>query len=134
MSVCGYICIIWRFTVQKIRLVSVLSKKTTAVCGLGRTNYGSLRNVPPPIIDPLKILSIHTSSENYKNYIRTNYKSRHFYHTWQLDITPRYEENACVRERKKKTSEHFTVSRHFKYFRIYTEKRWRPEKKTRLSK
>ena len=23
-----------------------------AVCGLGRTNYGGLRNVRPPIIDP----------------------------------------------------------------------------------
>ena len=29
------------------------SKKTKAFCGLGRTNYGGLRNVRPPIIDPL---------------------------------------------------------------------------------
>ena len=30
-----------------------LEGKTEAVCGLGRTNYGGLRNVRPPIIDPL---------------------------------------------------------------------------------
>ena len=28
------------------------SQKTKVVCGLGRTNYGSLQNVRPPIIDP----------------------------------------------------------------------------------
>ena len=27
-------------------------QQTKAVCGLGRTNYGGLRNVRPPIIDP----------------------------------------------------------------------------------
>ena len=42
--------------VQKLLAVSVLrkkAKKTKAVCGLGRTNYGGLRNVRPPIIDAL---------------------------------------------------------------------------------
>ena len=29
------------------------SQNTKAVCGLGRTNYGGLRNLRPPIIDPL---------------------------------------------------------------------------------
>ena len=29
------------------------SQKTKAVCGLGRKNYGRLRNVRPSIIDPL---------------------------------------------------------------------------------
>ena len=29
------------------------SQNTKVVCGLGRTNYGGLRNVRPPIIDPL---------------------------------------------------------------------------------
>ena len=33
------------------------SQKTKAVCDLGRTNYGGLRNVRPPIIDPLSSLS-----------------------------------------------------------------------------
>ena len=29
-----------------------IKNKTKAVCGLGRTNYGGLRNVRPPVIDP----------------------------------------------------------------------------------
>ena len=33
------------------------SQKTKAVCGLGRTKYGGLRNVRPSIIDPLQIPS-----------------------------------------------------------------------------
>ena len=28
-------------------------RETKVVCSLGRTNYGGLRNVQPPIIDPL---------------------------------------------------------------------------------
>ena len=39
--------------VQKLLVVSVLRKKVkSGHCGLGRTNYGSLWNVRPPIIDP----------------------------------------------------------------------------------
>ena len=34
------------------------SQKANAVIGLGRTNYGGLRNVRPPIIDPLEMLII----------------------------------------------------------------------------
>ena len=34
-------------------VLSVLRKKTKAVCGLGSTNYGGLGNVPFPIIDLL---------------------------------------------------------------------------------
>ena len=41
---------------QKLLAVSVLSKKvkkkTKMFCCLGRTNYGGLRNVRHPIIDP----------------------------------------------------------------------------------
>ena len=36
------------------------SQKTKAVCGLGRTNYGGLRNVRPPIIDPLDHIAQYT--------------------------------------------------------------------------
>ena len=49
---------IWQFTVREIICCFGLqekSKNMEAVCGLGRTNYGGLQNVRPPIIDPHNI-------------------------------------------------------------------------------
>ena len=56
MSVCGYICIylvVYGPETKGGFGLEEKSQKTKAVCGLGRTNYGGLRNVRPPIIDPL---------------------------------------------------------------------------------
>ena len=53
-----FITFIWRFTVHKLLIggfsLEENSQKTRVVCGLGRTNYGSLQNVQPPIVDPHK--------------------------------------------------------------------------------
>ena len=54
MLVCGYIRIY--LTVYGPDIIGGFgleekSQKTKAVCGLGRTNYGGLWNVRPPIID-----------------------------------------------------------------------------------
>ena len=59
MSICGYIRIY--LAVYGPEIIGGFgfeekSNKTKAVCGLRRTNYGSLRNVRPPIIDPLFLL------------------------------------------------------------------------------
>ena len=55
MGVCGYIRIY--LAVYGPEIIGSFglegkSQKTKAVCGLGRINYGGLRNVRPPIIDP----------------------------------------------------------------------------------
>ena len=61
MSVCGYIRIylavygpgiIGGFSLEE------KSQITKEVCGLGKTNYGGLRNVRPPIIDPLSLVMV----------------------------------------------------------------------------
>ena len=57
MSVCGYIRIY--LAVYDPEIIGGFGleekgQKTKAVCGLGRTNYGGLRNERPPIIDPLQ--------------------------------------------------------------------------------
>ena len=52
MLVCGYIRIYLVVYGPEIIGGFGLEKKTKAVCGLERTNYGCLRNARPPIIDP----------------------------------------------------------------------------------
>ena len=56
MSVCGYIRIY--LAVYGPEIIGGFgleenSQKAKAVGGLGRTNYGGLRNLRPPVIDPL---------------------------------------------------------------------------------
>ena len=53
MSVGGYILIYLAVYGPETKGGFGLEGKTKAVCGVGRTNYGGLRNVRPPIIDPL---------------------------------------------------------------------------------
>ena len=56
MSVGGYNCIYLAVYVPEIINSfghEETSQKMKEVCGLGRRNYGGLRNVRPPIIDPL---------------------------------------------------------------------------------
>ena len=62
MSVCGYIHIYLAVYDPEIIGGFGLEGKPKAVCGLGRTNYGGLRNVRPPIIDPLHNLVLLTSN------------------------------------------------------------------------
>ena len=62
MSVGGYIRICLAVYGPEIIGGFGLEEKTKAVCGLGRTNYGGLRNVRPPIIDPPKS---HSQSREY---------------------------------------------------------------------
>ena len=52
MSVSGYIRIYLAVYVPEDKGGFGLEEKTKAICGLGKTNYGSLWNVRPPIIDP----------------------------------------------------------------------------------
>ena len=52
VSVCGYISFYLAVYGPEIIGGFGLEGETKAVCGLGRTNYGGLQNVRPPIIDP----------------------------------------------------------------------------------
>ena len=79
------------FTIQKLLPVSVLRKKvkkkkekTKAVCSLGRTNYGGLRNVLPPIIDPLYM---HSTTEKRLTVLSFSLRSFFLYLTRYLSIT-----------------------------------------------
>ena len=63
MSVCGYIRIY--LVVYGPEIIGGFgleenSQKTKAVGGLGRTNYGGLRNLRPPMIDPLNRIAVVT--------------------------------------------------------------------------
>ena len=69
----GTFVFIWRFTVQKLGGFGLeeKSKKTKVVCGLRITNYGGLRNVRPPIIDPIHdCLSRDISGASHKTFSR----------------------------------------------------------------
>ena len=51
MSVCGYIRIY--LAVYGPEIIGGFGQNKKAVCGLRKRNYGGLRNMRPPIIDPL---------------------------------------------------------------------------------
>ena len=56
MSVCGYIRIYLAVYGPENKGGFGLEGKKKAVCGVGRTNYGGLRKVRPPIIEIIPII------------------------------------------------------------------------------
>ena len=94
VSVCGYIRIC--LAVYGSEIIGGLgveekSQKTKAVCVLGRTNYGGLRNVRPPIIDPIGKLTWFVHVKIFTFYIFkglfTAQKSKYsrVFESWILD-------------------------------------------------